>query len=65
MVACHEGHPSIVEMLIRRGASLDLKDKNEETAFDLLDHDCNGLSQEEKTRLKDLPRLLKQEQLKH
>jgi len=64
MVACHEGHPSVVELLIRRGANLDLKDKNEETAFDLLDHDCNGLSKEVKTRLKDLPRLLKQEQLK-
>jgi len=50
------------ELLIRSGANLDLKDIFNKTAFQILDGYGGGLSQEEKTRLRDLPRLIKQEQ---
>ena len=50
------------ELVIRSGANLDLKDYHNKTAFDILNEDGGNLSQEEKTRLKDLPRLIKQEQ---
>ena len=63
MLACRKGHAAIIELLIRSGANLDLKDKGNKTAFQLLDERGGDLSQEEKTRLKDLPRLIRQEQL--
>jgi hypothetical protein len=63
MGACWNGHAAVIELLIRSGANLDLKDKNNKTAFDWLDERGDGLSQAEKTRLKDLPRLIRQEQL--
>jgi len=62
MEGCYNDHAAIIELLIRSGATLDLKDKDNETAFQLLDQHGGDLSQEEKTRLKDLPRLIKQEQ---
>ena len=62
MCACWNGYAAIIELLIRSGANLDLKDKDNKTAFQRLDEHGGDLSQEEKTRLKDLPRLIKQEQ---
>ena len=62
MLVCVRGDAGIIELLIRSGANLDLKDYQNKTAFQLLDVHGGGLSQEEKTRLKDLPRLIKQEQ---
>ena len=62
MSACFYGKAAIIELLIRSGANLDLKDRNYRTAFQILDDYGGRLSQEEKTRLKDLPRLIKQEQ---
>ena len=59
--ACCNGKATIIELLIRSDANLDLKDNDNETAFQILDENSD-LSQEEKTRLKDLPRLIKQEQ---
>jgi len=65
MNGCGCGHAAVIELLIRSGANLDLKDKDNKTAFQLLDEvDDDDLSQEEKTRLKNLPRLIRQEQLK-
>ena len=61
MRACFCGHAAIIELLIRSGANLDLKDNYNETAFQILDEE-DDLSEEEKTRLKDLSRLIKQEQ---
>ena len=58
---CHQPF-SDNELVIRSGANLDLKDYHNKTAFDILNEDGGNLSQEEKTRLKDLPRLIKQEQ---
>ena len=63
MTACYRGHAAIIELLIRSGANLDLKDIHNKTAFQILDEEGGTLSKEEKTRLKDLPRLIKQEQL--
>jgi ankyrin repeat protein len=62
MIACCNGNAAIIELFIRSGANLDLKDNDNKTAFQLLDELGRGLSQEEKTRLKDLPRIIKQEQ---
>ena len=62
MWVCYFGKVAVIELLIRSGANLDLKDYQNKTAFQLLDQYGHGLSQEEKTRLKDLPRLIKQEQ---
>ena len=61
MHACENGDASIVELLIRNGATFDLKDNENRTAFEILE-EVDSLSQAEKTRLKDLPRLVKQEQ---
>jgi ankyrin repeat protein len=61
MWACIYGHAAIIELLIRSGANIDLKDKYNKTAFQILDEYGGDLSQAEKTRLKDLPRLIKQE----
>jgi hypothetical protein len=61
MRACYLGNAAMIELLIRSGANLDLKNKHNKTAFQLLDEDGGVLSQAEKTRLKDLPRLIKQE----
>ena len=61
MFACEYGHAAVIELLIRSGANLDLKDRKNKTAFQLLDEQGGVLSQAEKTRLKDLPRLIKQE----
>ena len=63
MWACQSGNAAVIELLIRSGANLDLKDKDNKTAFQLLDERGGDLSQAEKTRLKDLPRLIRQEQL--
>jgi len=63
MRACEIGRSAIIELLIRSGANLDLKDHQNKTAFQLLDEFGGRLSKEEKTRLKDLPRLIRQEQL--
>jgi len=63
MTACWYGHADIIELLIRSGASIYFKDEGNKSAFQLLDENNVSLSQEEKTRLKDLPRLIKQEQL--
>jgi ankyrin repeat protein len=63
MYACAYGHAAIIELLIRSGANVDLKDNDNKTAFQLLDEKGGVLSQAEKTRLKDLPRLIRQEQL--
>ena len=63
MIACSNGHAAVIELLIRSGANLDLKDKYNKTAFQILDEQGDDLSQAEKTRLKDLPRLIRQEQL--
>jgi len=62
MRVCYNGDAAIIELLIRSGANLDHKDYHNKTAFDILDQYGRGLSQEEKTRLKDLPRLIKQQQ---
>ena len=62
MRVCYNGDAAIIELLIRSGANLDHKDYYNKTAFDILDQYGRGLSQEEKTRLKDLPRLIKQQQ---
>jgi ankyrin repeat protein len=63
MSACYGGQVAIIELLIRSGANIDLKNSDNKTAFQFLDEDDDDdLSQEEKTRLKDLPRLIKQEQ---
>jgi len=62
MYACCNGNAAIIELLIRSGANLDFKDYLNATAFQILDQYGDDLSQEEKTRLKDLPRLIKQEQ---
>ena len=62
MMACYNGKAAIIELLIRSGANLDLNDSQNKTAFQILDKRGGHLSQEEKTRLKDLPRLIKQEQ---
>ena len=61
MRACYWGHAAIIELLIRSGANIDLKDTDNKTAFQILDQYADALSQAEKTRLKDLPRLIKQE----
>ena len=61
MNACRNGNTAVIELLIRSGANLDLKDNYNGTAFQILDEE-DDLSQEEKTRLKDLPRFIKQEQ---
>ena len=61
MWACLYGRAAIIELLIRSDANIDLKDDNNQTAFQILDEDGGRLSQAEKTRLKDLPRLIKQE----
>ena len=63
MLACEYGHAAVIELLIRSGANLDLKNIDNKTAFQFLDERGGGLSQAEKTRLKDLPRLIRQEQL--
>jgi len=62
MRACCRGNAAIIELLLRSGANLDIKNNHDKTAFQLLDEYAHGLSQEEKTRLKDLPRLIRQEQ---
>jgi len=62
MQACYRGNAAIIELLIRSGANLDLNTTNNKTAFQILDQYGHDLSQEEKTRLKDLPRLIKKEQ---
>jgi len=66
MIACQhtfgiDGVASIalVEILIRNGANLDLKDTLGRTAFDILD--ATKLADSEKSRLKDVPRLLRHE----
>ena len=64
MSACSWGHAAVIELLIRSGANLDLKnndDDDNKTAFQILDEHGEDLSQAEKTRLKDLPRLIRQE----
>ena len=61
MSACNVGNAVIIELLIRNGANLDIQDRHNKTAFDILD-ECRALSQAEKTRLKDIPRLIRQEQ---
>ena len=61
MYACYNGYAAVIELLIRSGANLDFKEYQNKTAFQLLDERGDDLSQEEKTRLKDLPRLIKQE----
>ena len=62
MRACYDGYAAIIELLIRSGANLDPKDIQNRTAFQILDQYGRGLSEEEKTRLRDLPRLIRQEQ---
>ena len=62
MYACYSGNATIIELLIRSGANLELKSRDNKTAFQILDQNGGRLSQEDKTRLKDLPRLIKQEQ---
>ena len=62
MHACNRGNAAMIELLIRSGANLDLKDTYNRTAFQILDESGGNLCQEEKTRLNDLPRLIKQEQ---
>jgi ankyrin repeat protein len=66
MRACSNGEAAIIELLVRSGANLDLKDKYSKTAFQYLYEECFKLSPQEKTPplfLKDLPRLIRQEQL--
>jgi len=63
MFACSWGYAAIIELLICSGANLDLKYKDNKTAFQFFDQYGGDLSKEEKTRLMDLPRLIRQEQL--
>ena len=63
MWTCRNGYAAVIELLIRSGANLDLKDDDNRAAFQLFDEYGGVLSQAEKTRLKDLPRLIRQEQL--
>ena len=63
LCACQYGYAAVIELLIRSGANVDLKDEDNKTTFQILDERGGRLSQEEKTRLKDLPRLIRQEQL--
>jgi hypothetical protein len=62
MQVCYHGNAAIIELLIRSGANLDLKDYENKTAFQILDERDGDLSRAEKTRLKDLPRLIRHEQ---
>jgi hypothetical protein len=61
MWASWYGHVDIVELLIRSGANLDLKDRDNRTAFDILFLYGNHLSQEEKIHMRALFRIMKQE----
>ena len=61
MVACMFSKGEIVELLIRSGANVYLNNKCTKTAFQLLDKIGICLSQEVKTYLKDLPRLVRQQ----
>jgi ankyrin repeat protein len=62
MQACLRGNAIIIELLVQNGANLDIPDKFNRTAFQLLLLDQHGglLSPEVETRLKDLPRIVKQ-----
>ena len=62
ITACCNGNAAMIELLIRSGANFDIKNSQNRTAFHYLDKRGGHLSQEEKTRLKDLPKLIKQEQ---
>jgi len=65
MDACEHGFAAIIELLICSGADLSFRDKDNKTAFKLLDEEGGELSEEEKNRLMDLPRLIRPEQLQH
>jgi hypothetical protein len=44
MFACEQGHAAVIELLIRSGANTDLKDTDNETAFQILDERGGRLS---------------------
>jgi len=61
IVACVNERASIIEHLIRSGANVELKDKYNRTCFDILAK-TSRLSTVEIARLRDLPRLTKEEE---